>query len=107
MATLVRWDPFREIAALQNEMSRFAGMYRDANGTSDRTWVPPLDVWETDDEVVYAFDFPGVPEDKITVEFEAGVLTVSAERGEAGRLLPLRATRRQLRPVDLSARGRD
>jgi HSP20 family protein len=81
MATLVRWDPFRELAALQNEMSRFAGVFRETSGNgADRTWVPALDVWETDDEVVYAFDLPGIPEDKIAVEFENGVLTVSAER---------------------------
>jgi HSP20 family protein len=81
MATLVRWDPFREIAALQNELSRFAGAFRETNGSgSDRTWVPALDVWETDDELVYAFDLPGIAEDKIAVEFENGALTVSAER---------------------------
>ena len=81
MATLVRWDPFREIASLQNEMSRFASMFRDTNGSaSDRTWVPALDVWETENEVVYAFDLPGIAEDKIALEFENGVLTVSAER---------------------------
>lgn len=81
MATLVRWDPFREIAQLQNELSRFSGVFREPNGsTNDRTWVPALDVWETGDDVVYAFDLPGIPEDKIAVELENGVLTVSAER---------------------------
>jgi HSP20 family protein len=81
MATLVRWDPFREIAALQNELSRFAGAFRDTDGSSsDRTWAPALDVWETENEVVYSFDLPGIPEDRITVEFENGVLAVSAER---------------------------
>lgn len=85
MATLVRWDPFREIAALQNELSRFTGAFRDTNGSgSDRTWVPALDVWETEDEVVYSFDLPGIAEDKIAVEFENGVLTVSADRERAG-----------------------
>ena len=81
MATLVRWDPFRELAALQNEMSRLLGTFlREPNATTERTWVPALDVWETDDEIVYAFDLPGIPEDKISVEVEDGVLTVSAER---------------------------
>jgi HSP20 family protein len=83
MATLVRWDPFREIAALQNDMSRFLGAFREAGGNgsgADRAWVPAVDVWETEDELVYAFDLPGIPEDKINVEFEDGVLSVSAER---------------------------
>ena len=80
MATLVRFDPFREVAALQNEMGRLLGAFREGNGTSERTWVPALDVWETDDAYVYAFDLPGIPEEKISVELEEGVLTVSAER---------------------------
>jgi HSP20 family protein len=42
--------------------------------------VPTLDAWETEDALVYAFDLPGVPQDKISVEVEDGMLTVSAER---------------------------
>ena len=43
-------------------------------------WAPPLDVWETDDEIVYAFDLPGIPKDTVSIEFENDLLTVSAER---------------------------
>jgi HSP20 family protein len=60
-------------------MDTFTGV-GNGNGVTPRTWVPALDVWETDDALVYAFDLPGIPEDKISVEFEDGALTVSAER---------------------------
>jgi HSP20 family protein len=82
MATLVRWEPLREIATLQNEMSRLMNSVIGGNGetTATRTWVPAVDVWETDNELVYAFDLPGIPEDSISVEFEDGGLIVSAER---------------------------
>ena len=80
MATLVRWEPFREIATLQNEMSRLMSTFAEGNGDSGRSWVPALDVWETDQEVVYALDLPGIPEEDISVELENGALTVSAER---------------------------
>ena len=82
MATLVRWDPLREVAAWQNDIDRLMGTFlRGATtGGNGERWAPPLDVWETDDELVYAFDLPGVPEDKISIEFEEGTLTVSAER---------------------------
>jgi HSP20 family protein len=81
MSTLVRWEPFRELAALQNEMSRFMNGLTEGDGPTTRSsWIPAVDVWETDDEVVYAFDLPGIPEDKINVEFEDGALTVSADR---------------------------
>lgn len=83
MATLVRWEPFREFAALQNEMSRLVNSWAGPEGTGNggsRTWVPSVDVWETDSDVVYAFDLPGIPEDKISVEVEDGALTVTGER---------------------------
>jgi len=82
MATLVRWEPFREIATLQNEMSRLMNTFTGdgGNGTSQRSWVPALDVWETEGEIVYALDLPGIPEDDISVEFEDGALTVTAQR---------------------------
>jgi HSP20 family protein len=81
MATLVRWEPFREFAALQNEMSRLINSWpgEGSNGES-RAWTPAVDVWETEQEVVYAFDLPGIPEDKISVEIEDGALTVTGER---------------------------
>jgi HSP20 family protein len=80
MTTLVRWDPFREAAAVQNELSRLMNGLYEGSGRTTQSWVPTLDVWETDDELVYAFDLPGVPQDKISVEVEDGTLTVSAER---------------------------
>jgi HSP20 family protein len=85
MATLVRWEPFREIAALQNDMGRLMSAFLgQANGeTTGRTWVPAVDVWETEDKLVYAFDLPGIPEEKIAVEFDDGSLTVSGERERA------------------------
>lgn len=81
MATLVRWEPFRELASLQNEMSRLMNGVLEGNGrSSNQSWVPAVDVWETEQEVVYAFDLPGVSQDKISVELDDGALTVTAER---------------------------
>jgi HSP20 family protein len=80
MATLIRWEPLRELAAMQNDMSRFMNGLLEGNGRTTQNWVPALDVWETEDELVYAFDLPGIPEDKIEVELQDGALTVSADR---------------------------
>jgi HSP20 family molecular chaperone IbpA len=66
MATLVRCEPFREIATLQNEMSRFMNGLLEDNGRASQAWVPALDLWETESEIVYAVDLPGVPEDEIS-----------------------------------------
>jgi HSP20 family protein len=84
MATLVRWEPFRELAALQNDMGRLMstvlgqGQVNGENG--ERSWMPAVDVWETDNELVYAFDLPGISEEEISVEYDEGTLTVSGKR---------------------------
>ncbi len=82
---LVRWEPFRELAALQNEMGRWmnqvaGGTTPGGNGQSTSNWLPAVDVWETENELVLSFDLPGIPEDKIAVELDDNVLTVSGER---------------------------
>jgi HSP20 family protein len=80
MATLVRWEPFRELASFQNEMSRFMNGLLEGNGRTNQAWVPALDVWETESDIVYALDLPGISEEKISVELDDGALTISAER---------------------------
>ena len=82
MATMVRFDPFRELAGLQAEMSRvMGGVFGERGGERGaRFWIPALDVWETDDEIVYALDLPGISEEEISVELENGTLSVTAQR---------------------------
>ena len=79
---LVRWDPFREINALQQELNRAMGSFREGEGEGGHSggFVPPVDVWETEEEIVYAFDLPGTPQDKISIELDDNALTISGER---------------------------
>ena len=80
MTTLVRWEPFRDIAQLQGEMSRLFDGLVDSGGRTAQSWIPPLDVWETDTEIVYAFDLPGLSENEISIEVHDDTLTVTGER---------------------------
>jgi HSP20 family protein len=79
MATVVRWEPFRELASIHNEMSRLLNAF-EGNGGTTQNWVPPVDVWETENELVYAFDLPGVSQEDVAIEYEDGMLTVTAKR---------------------------
>ena len=83
MTTLVRWEPFRELAQMQTDMGRlFDGLF-EGRGRGTQTWVPALDVWETESDVVYAFDLPGLAEDEISIEVADDTLTVTGERRRA------------------------
>jgi HSP20 family protein len=80
VATLVRWEPLRELATLQTEMSRFMNGLFEGNGRTVQAWVPAVDVWETEHDLVYAFDLPGVAEEQISIELHDDTLTVTAQR---------------------------
>jgi HSP20 family protein len=83
VATLVRWEPIRELATLQTEMSRLMNGLVEGNGRVAQDWVPAVDVWETDQELVYAFDLPGVAEEDVAIELHDDMLTVTARRERA------------------------
>jgi HSP20 family protein len=90
-----RWDPFREIAQLQSELSRLVGSIAGEGG--GRELIPQVDVWETEREVVYASDLPGIPEDEISLELEDNLLTVTAERRRPAEVADERFQRRERR----------
>ena len=80
------WDPFREMEALTNRMSRLFGLARGTWGeretlaTSD--WSPSCDISETDDEYRISAELPNVKKDDVHVTLEDGVLTIQGERRE-------------------------
>src|SRR3954447_2206854 len=80
MTTLVRWDPLREAAAVQTELSRLMNGMFEGNGRQTQEWVPTVDLWEDNEALHYAFDLPGIPKDSIVIEVENGALSVSASR---------------------------
>ena len=83
MTTLVRWEPFRELAQLQGEFGRLLSGLYEGTARGSQGWVPSLDIWETDSELVYAFDLPGLDEDKISIEVHDDTLTVTGTREKA------------------------
>ena len=80
MPTLVRWEPLRELGQLQGEVSRLFNGLLESPARTSQGWIPPLDVWETDSELVYSFDLPGMSEDQIQIEVQDDTLTISGER---------------------------
>ena len=70
--------------ALQRETARYLSMF--GGGTETTTpavWAPAMDVWETDDEIVYAFDLPGIAEDTVSIKFYSGELEVHVKKPES------------------------
>jgi HSP20 family protein len=81
---LIRWEPARELQAIQQEMNRLFGTFFDSptgggNGGT-RRWIPAMDLVERGDHYVLRADLPGVSENDVKVELGDNVLTISGER---------------------------
>ncbi len=50
------------------------------DGVRTRPWAPPVDILETENELVLKADVPGVDLKDIDIQFENGTLTVKGER---------------------------
>ncbi|HUX44354.1 MAG TPA: Hsp20/alpha crystallin family protein [Terracidiphilus sp.] len=79
--TITRWDPFREVLALQNRVN---SLFRDLNeGESPMTtasFVPAVDIYEDDKKVMLKLEVPGIEEKDLDVRVENNTLTVKGER---------------------------
>jgi HSP20 family protein len=73
---IIRWDPFREMTQLQNRFDRLF----DAVGGRQESWLPAVDVFDTQDAVVLKAELAGMNPDDIQIEVEDNVLTIKGER---------------------------
>jgi len=81
--TIVRWEPWRELGALQTEMNRLFNTAFDSpagNGGTMRRWVPAMDVLESPDHFLLRLDLPGVGQDQVGIELDDQTLTIAGER---------------------------
>jgi len=81
--TIVRWDQSRDVAALQEGLSRMLeGVYRRPQEDLNRgAWVPVVDVYTNDQhELVLKAELPDMKEEEIEVTVEDNTLTLSGEK---------------------------
>ena len=74
---IIRWDPFREMTSLQSQVNRLADSLWSGRQES---WVPAVDVFDTQDAVVIKAELPGMKVDDIQIEVDDNVLTLKGER---------------------------
>ncbi len=79
MAMMTRWEPFRDLARLQDEMAR---LFEDRRFTAGESvgWTPACDIYEDEDSVSLRFELAGVDPKDVEVRFENGTLTLKGER---------------------------
>ena len=79
MSTVIRWNPVREMAAMQSAIDRlFDDSWRTVRPASGGN-VLPLDVFETDLAYVVYSTLPSIDPDQIKVSLDDDILTISCE----------------------------
>ena len=78
---ITRWDPFREVVALQNRVnSLFREMNEEDNPLTAASFVPAVDIYEDAKKVVLKLEVPGIEEKDLDIRVENHTLTVKGER---------------------------
>jgi HSP20 family protein len=81
---IVRFDPFREMAVLQDRVNRvFGDMNRrfDDEVAARGAWVPAVDIFENDQhELVLKAELPDLKREDIDIRVENNTLTLSGQK---------------------------
>ena len=83
--TVVRWDPFKNIATLQDRINRlFDDAFPRQTGSQEEmstcAWRPLVDIYEADEGIVIKVDLPGVNKEDVSVEVKNNLLNIQGQR---------------------------
>lgn len=82
---ITRFDPFRDLAVLQDRMNRlfndsFVPHGREEALLNRGTWTPSVDIYEVDGALVLKAELPEMRREDIDVTVENNTLTIRGER---------------------------
>jgi HSP20 family protein len=78
----VRWDPFRDLITLQQNLNRIfdASVAQHHHEGGQAGWHPPADICESDKEILLFIEIPGMNADAFDLRVEGDRLTLRGER---------------------------
>jgi HSP20 family protein len=79
---LSKYDPFREVRSLQDEVNRLFSTAYPSNREemTNGNWFPKVDIFENSDTLVLEAELPGMNSDDFELSFENNTLTLKGER---------------------------
>jgi HSP20 family protein len=82
MRTLSRFEPFRGVTTLQDQINRlFNDVFERQGEESNLTsWAPAVDIFETEHELVVKADLPEIDPKELDIRVENNILTIRGER---------------------------
>ncbi|PYS72219.1 MAG: molecular chaperone, partial [Acidobacteria bacterium] len=77
---IVRYDPFRDLRTLQEEVNRLFSTnltraFGDDEGIGRGAWAPSVDIYENKDQIVLEAELPGMKQEDFDLSIENNVIT--------------------------------
>ena len=80
MPAVVRFDPFRDITTLRDEMNRLFTRTMGEGASAGSSWTPAVDIFDAADAIELKAELPGLSPEDIDIEVDDNVLTLRGER---------------------------
>jgi HSP20 family protein len=80
---IIKYDPFREMRSLQDEVNRLFTSSFPRGGDNDLmrgAWSPQVDIFEDKDKIVLEAELAGMKPEDVDISIENNVLTIYGER---------------------------
>lgn len=82
-----RWDPFRELVNLRDEMDRFFNTFfiRQLEGT-EGFWAPVIDIEEDNEYFIVKAELPGIKKEDIKISVRGNLLSITGGRKQESEI---------------------
>ncbi len=82
--SIKKYDPFRDLRSLQDDMNRIFKANFPAKFVHDEMnssgWSPNVDIYENNEEIILEAELPGIKREEFDVSIENNTVTIKGER---------------------------
>ncbi len=77
-----RWDPFRELISMRDDMERLFNTFFGKHYVeeSEGVWLPVVDIEEDNESFIVKAELPGLKKEDVKISVRGNLLTISGER---------------------------
>jgi len=86
---IVKYNPFRELRTMQEQMNRMLDMAWNmefGEELKEGVWQPPVDIYEDENSVIIKAEIPDVDQKDIDIKIEDNTLTLKGERKHSSEI---------------------
>jgi HSP20 family protein len=78
---IVRWDPLKDLMTMHDRINKmFNDSFDKQNAPGYGDWMPPVDIYETEEEIIVVSELPGIEENDMDIQVSEGVLSLKGEK---------------------------